>query len=140
VKNLKSVLIFFLFAIIIGAVSWYGYDLIFKKGKPSAPTIIPAPAKPPTLSPEKREIISQLETHQVIIQDTGFSPQSLTIKLHDQVQWLNSKEEVCQIKGNNWGGVPIQSNRKFTQAFDKAGTFTYSCALDLENKGTIIVK
>ena len=94
----------------------------------------------PTLTPERIEIISKLETHIVTIQNNTLNPNTLTIKLHDQVEWQNKGSEDYQIKGEDWGNVPIAPGESFTQAFETAGTFSYSCALHPELTGTIIVQ
>jgi len=126
-------------------LSWYF------KGKPSSSKIqktvsetssLPqeTPQQPPTLSPEKIEIISKIETHTVEIANGQFNPPTLTIKAHDQVMWQNKDGKTHKITGENWGNVPIANGESFTQAFDTPGTYSYSCALYPEMKGTIIVK
>jgi plastocyanin len=95
---------------------------------------------PPTLSPEQIEIISKIETHTVEIANGQFNPPTLTIKAHDQVMWQNKDGKTHKITGENWGNVPIANGESFTQAFDTPGTYSYSCALYPEMKGTIIVK
>ena len=81
-----------------------------------------------------------MKTHTVSIQKSQFTPQTLTIKLHDQVRWENKDSINHQVKGKNWGNVPLRPGRRFTQAFDEIGSFPYSCALHPEMKGTIIVE
>ncbi len=95
---------------------------------------------PPTLTPERIEIIAQLETHTVNIENGTFNPLSLTIKLHDQVEWHNNTGETYKVKGKDWGNVPIDPGMIFSQAFETAGTFTYSCALHPGVTGTVIVE
>lgn len=94
----------------------------------------------PTLSPEEKEIISKLENHVVVIEDQSFDPKDLTIKPHDQVEWQNEDGETYQIKGDDWGDVPIEPGESFTQAFATPGTYTYGCLLHPDLSGTIIVK
>jgi len=120
----------------------YSYQKTKSRPLPTPPTEIqltPTPIKLPTLSPEKREIISKTQTHKVTIANRTFSPPSLTIKRHDQVQWNNQDEETYQIKGEGWESPPIRPGRNFTQAFKEVGTFPYSCTLHPEVEGTIIV-
>jgi plastocyanin len=94
----------------------------------------------PTLSPEEIEIISKLETHVVTLENDSFSPQNLTIKHHDQVEWQNKDQETYQIKGEEWGDVPIEPGESFTQAFDQVGVYSYSCPLHPDLTGTIVVE
>jgi len=121
-----------------GALFLYGQS---KLGRPPAERreIIPI-QEIPTLSPERKEIISKVETNTVIIQNKSFSPQNLTIKLHDQVEWQNKDNETFQIKGEGWGDVPIGPGESFTQAFETPGTYSYSCALHPDLTGTIVVE
>lgn len=106
-----------------------------KISEPVSPTVAL-----PTLSPEEKEIIANLQTHEVKIENGQLNPETLTIKLHDQVMWVNNDNKPHKITGENWGGVPIQPGESFTKKFDQEGTFSYSCALQPELKGTIIVK
>ena len=129
-------------AVVVGLASWYSYDLLFRKKAepPAGPKAVPTLAEPPTLSPEKKEIISKLETHSVVITEAGFAPQTLTIKRYDQVQWENQGSTTHQVKGEGWGNVPIQPGKRFTQAFEETGTFPYSDSLQPTLTGTIIVQ
>ncbi|PIS13891.1 hypothetical protein COT65_01720 [Candidatus Shapirobacteria bacterium CG09_land_8_20_14_0_10_47_13] len=121
--------------------------LVTKQNQVSPGTTTPgqnelAPTSPPlpTKTAEEIKIISQIETKVVTIKNFKFDPETLTVKLHDQVVWKNQDTVNHQIKGNNWGNVPIGPGENFTQAFDKAGTFPYVCALHPTMTGTIIVK
>lgn len=130
--------------IVVGAV-------FFTQGRIPAPkiekpsTLVPRVQEEPTeeiptLTPERIEIISKLETHIVTIQNETLNPATLTIKLHDQVEWQNKGSEDYQIAGQGWGNVPIAPGESFTQAFETPGTFTYSCTLHPELSGTIVVQ
>lgn len=95
---------------------------------------------PPTLSPQQIEIISKIVDHPIIIEAGGFSPSELTIKTYDQVTWTNKDTKEHNIAGKGWGDVTINPNESFTQAFNLKGTYSYSCTLSPELKGTIIVE
>ncbi|MBI2029431.1 cupredoxin domain-containing protein [Candidatus Gottesmanbacteria bacterium] len=94
----------------------------------------------PTKSPEEIKIITELENHTVLIKDNAFSPESITIKVNDQVIWENNDNTQHRVKGDDWGGATINNGGKFAQAFDKPGTYAYICEIHPEMKGTIIVK
>lgn len=94
---------------------------------------------PPTLSAERKEIIAKLQTHVVIIKDGAFSPNPLTVKLHDQVEWQNKDQQAYTIKGSSWGNLPIDPGTSFTQAFETVGQFPYTLA-PLTAGGQIIVE
>lgn len=101
---------------------------------------IPTSPPLPTKTPEEIKIISQIETKIVTIKNLKFEPETLTVKLHDQVAWKNEDTVDHKVKGDNWGNVPIGPGENFTQAFDKAGTYSYTCTLHPTMTGTIIVK
>jgi plastocyanin len=104
------------------------------------PAFMPTEAPVPTLSEEEREIISKMETHTVLLKNSGFSPSTLTIKVHDQVRWSNETAEDFQVKGEGWGNLVLGPGKNYTRDFDKAGTYPYSCVLHPEMSGIIIVE
>ena len=150
-KKTLATLVILLFIIVAISIGTREYLSLSSKKLSTEPTeverqVVPSPIltpereEIPTLTPEKKEIISKLETHIVIIQNKSFSPANLTIKLHDQVEWQNKDSETYKIKGEDWGNVPIEPGESFSQAFETAGTFTYSCALHPDLTGTIVVE
>lgn len=143
VKNkfnpLPMVLVILLILILAGAVYFFYLDKISQE-KAKTPPGQAEPIEAPTLTPERIEIVQKLEEYVVTIQNQQFSPSTLTIKANDQVKWENKDNEVYQIKGDNWGNIPLRPGKNFTQAFEKPGTYSYSCALHPELAGTIIVE
>lgn len=107
---------------------------------PPPAQVSPPGGEAPALTPERLEIISKIENHVVTIQNQSFSPVNLTIKPHDQVEWQNKDNENYQITGEGWGNVPIGPGESFTQSFETAGTYSYSCTLHSELTGTIVVE
>ena len=101
-----------------------------------APTVPPFPTK----TEEEKEIIRNIETLEVKITSNGFVPASLTIKPNDQVDWVNETSINYKVVGEDWGGVTIRAGKRFTQSFEKAGTYSYSCELHPEEMGEIIVQ
>lgn len=106
------------------------------------PQVVPTtkPIAPPTLTPERIEIIKKMETLEVSIKSSGFDPAELRVKLHDQVTWTNNDSKNHKVAGSDWGKVTIGPGERYTKAFEKAGTFEYSCGLQPELKGKIIVE
>ena len=145
-KNLKSVLIFFLFAIIIGAASWYGYDLLFRKEKPAGtstlPTLAPIPSDVPLEMQARIREQKPLEKFDVSISNQGFEPVSLTIRVGDRVRWINNSQENHQPTDNQdlWQAKELKPGDTFTQVFDRSDTYQYYCSLHPELKGTIVVE
>lgn len=101
-----------------------------------APTAPPLPTK----TEEEKEIIRNIETLEVKITVNGFEPASLTVKPNDQVDWINETSVDHKVVGEDWGGVTIGSGRRFTQSFEKVGTYSYSCELHPEETGEIVVQ
>ena len=99
----------------------------------ASPTVPPIPTK----TEEEKEIIRNIETLEVKITANGFEPDSLTIKPNDQVDWVNETSEDYKVVGEDWGGVTIRAGRRFTQSFEKAGVYPYSCELHPEKTGEI---
>lgn len=93
----------------------------------------------PTLTPKEFEIAKNKVTHTVTIQNNQVKPANLKIKLHDQIIWVNKDKETHQIKGDNWGNVPIKQGESFTQTFDQIGTFPYICSIQTKLQGKIVV-
>ena len=94
----------------------------------------------PTLSAERAKILSKVKTYTVTIEKGGFSPIDLKIKRYDQVQWVNKDTSPYQVKGADWGNVPIAPGESYLQAFQDTGTFPYSDAFHPDAKGTITVE
>ena len=103
------------------------------KEEPTAPPL-------PTKTEEEKEVIRNIETLEVRITSNGFEPASLTIKPNDQVDWINETVEDYKVVGEDWGGVIIRPGRRFTQSFEKAGSYPYSCELHPEETGVILVQ
>lgn len=154
ISNKKILVVAFIALLLVGSITFLvvtRYLSLAPKQPLTEPTeverqVVPSPIltpereEIPTLTPERKEIISKIETHTVTIQNRTFSPASLTIKLHDQVEWQNKDSETYKIKGEDWGNVPIEPGESFSQAFETAGTYSYSCALHPEMTGTIVVE
>lgn len=141
-KNTKYLLggAFVLVLVIAGAL-FISYQQ--KTGQPKVtPPAIPTtkPIAPPTLTPERIEIIKKMETLDVSIKSTGFDPAELRVKVHDQVTWTNNDSKNHKVTGSDWGKVTIAPGERYTKAFEKAGTFEYSCTLQPTLKGKIIVE
>lgn len=140
-KNSKYLLAgaFVLVLIVAGALLIsYRQKAGVEKLPPALPTEIPI--APPTLTPERIEIIKKMETLEVSIKSSGFDPAELRVKLHDQVTWTNNDSKNHKVTGSDWGKVTIGPGERYTKAFEKAGTFEYSCGLQPELKGKIIVE
>jgi plastocyanin len=131
----------FVFLLIIAGVIFVFYQK--KAGQPKTfPQAIPTtkPIVPPTLTPERVEIIKKMETREISITGAGFEPASLKINVNDQVVWINKDSQNHKVTGEGWGNVIIAPGERYTKAFAKAGIFIYSCSLQPELKGEVIAE
>jgi plastocyanin len=86
-------------------------------------------------------VAASADDSNVGIDKFAFTPAALTIKLGTTVTFENHDGMVHNIVGV--GGVfrskPLDTNDKFSVAFDKPGEFAYFCGLHPYMKGKIIV-
>lgn len=88
----------------------------------------------------------------VTVTNTGFSPQSLTIKIEDSVTWTNTSTRTVYVAPDEhpshqkyagiWdddGTGSIAPDESYTVTFSQAGTYTYHDHLSSTLIGTIIV-
>jgi len=89
--------------------------------------ITPAPTEIiiPTKTPEEIKIISEIMTHEVLINADGAKPKVLGIKLHDQVRFVNKTSRSITVNGDTWEGVLLAPEENMTVAFDEAGNLSY---------------
>jgi len=85
-------------------------------------------------------------TYQVAVDDSGFSPATLTINVGDTVVWVNlddtfshtTTSDLPVTNPNYWNGLLVDFFDTFAQQFNSVGRFTYHDQLDI-GTGTIIV-
>lgn len=92
----------------------------------------------------------------VEINDTGYTPASIEVKVGDKVVWTNrsqrehtvtSTEKIAQKdpEGNQedrflFDSGPLKGGGTFERVFDKEGTYEYSCQMDKTMKGIVLVR
>ena len=71
----------------------------------------------------------------------AFNPENVTVKMGSSITWTNQDRAPHTITSDDgsWDSGKIMQNGKYTHKFDKAGTFTYYCAVHPSMKGSIIV-
>lgn len=95
----------------------------------------------PTKTPQEIEVISKMETKEIVIANDSLTPKALTIKAFDQVQFTNKSDKTITIAGEGWSGSPLKAGRKAIRAFDQVGTFTYTVSgLTSSLTGKVVVK
>jgi plastocyanin len=85
--------------------------------------------------------VASADDSNVIIDKFMFTPATLTVKPGTTVTFENHDGMVHNIVGV--GGIfrskPLETNDKFSMAFDKPGEFAYFCGLHPYMKGKIVV-
>ena len=88
----------------------------------------PTPASPPT--------------NEVFIQNTAFTPASITVSVNTTIKWTN-KDGVAHTVTSNTGlfdSRNINSGGTFSYQFSTVGTFPYHCIIHSTMMGTVIVQ
>lgn len=86
---------------------------------------------------------------QIELNEDGFNPAKVTIKVGDKVIWKNNSGGAATVSSDphpahtlypilNLG--PFNDGDTHSVAFDKAGTYTYHNHLDASQKGTVVVE
>ena len=85
----------------------------------------------------------KVTTHQVLIENFQFVPESLTIKAGEAVHWTNKDNSQHKIilDDGSFESVPLSNNgiSSANTIFKQEGTFNYHCSIHPSMKGTIIV-
>jgi plastocyanin len=78
-----------------------------------------------------------------IIKNT-FKPANMTVKVGSTVRWVNADDHPHNIeftdKTFSTSTYLLGASQSFSQRFDRAGTYDYSCMIHPEMKGIITVK
>jgi plastocyanin len=78
----------------------------------------------------------------VTIQGFAFDPSSLSVPVGATVTWTNqdSAQHTVTADDGSFDGGPLSTSQGFSQAFSKAGTFTYHCKIHPKMTASVIVK
>ena len=79
---------------------------------------------------------------EIAIQSFQFVPAILTVAPGTAVTWVNKDEEPHNVVSPDraFRSKAIDGGEKFTNVFDKPGTYNYICAVHPHMRGTVIVK
>jgi len=91
------------------------------------------PSEGATLSAQRAE---------VIISNLSFQPASITVERGLAIVWRNQDTVTHTVtaEDGSFNSGPIVAGDMFEQRFDRVKTYTYSCSIHPEMKGTIVVK
>jgi len=79
---------------------------------------------------------------QVVMRNTAFDPDSLTINAGETVTWTNEDSAAHTVVGDNgeFESAELANGDTFSFMFDQAGTYTYHCSIHPSMKGTVVVQ
>ena|SRR5579871_3642076 len=78
----------------------------------------------------------------VLIRNDAFSPQTLTIRVGQTVEFANRDDDAHTVTAvdGSFDSKGLDTNGFWRHAFTRPGTYAYFCALHPFMKGTIVVK
>jgi plastocyanin len=95
-----------------------------------------------TLAQQAPQQVAAVGEAEIAIQSFQFVPAILTVAPGTAVTWVNKDEEPHNVVSPDraFRSKAIDGGEKFTNVFDKPGTFNYICAVHPHMRGTVIVK
>ena len=81
-------------------------------------------------------------TAAVSIKDFAFKPSTVTVKVGQSVTWTHDDSVPHTVTSDaaDWDSGNLSKGKTFGHTFEKAGTFTYHCAIHSTMKGTVVVQ
>ena len=82
------------------------------------------------------------ESKEIKIDNFSFGPATLTVTVGSTVTWTN-RDDIPHTAVSTDGifkSKVMDTDEKFTYAFDKSGTFTYSCSIHPKMTGKVVVQ
>ena len=109
--------------------------------------LTPAPVPTPTPAPTEKEPSPESTlppepsgtVHQVTIKNFAFSPAEITIKVGDTVTWTEQDAVHHTTTGSIFNSEDLGQGQTYSNTFDKAGTYDYTCNYHPNMKGKVIV-
>jgi plastocyanin len=83
-----------------------------------------------------------VEAGRALMQDYLFLPETITIKKGTTLTWTNEDEAVHTVTADDgsYDSGRLGLGATFSRTFDRAGTFSYSCAIHPPMKATLVVE
>lgn len=134
--NKRPIWQWLLIYLVIGAVIYAGIYFFLKNrnaGYSSGKTNSPV-----TNTSSSQKVMEKTVT----IQNMAFEPATLTVKAGDSVTWINKDtvDHTATADDNTFDTGTLAQGQSKPVTFDKAGTFSYHCAIHPNMKATIIVQ
>jgi plastocyanin len=109
---------------------------------PTASSAAPATSAPASSAAAKGGAASPATGTAVTIADFAFGPAALTVAVGATVTWTNqdSAGHTVTADDGSFASSKLSNGQTFSQAFAKAGTYAYHCAIHSSMKATIVVQ
>ncbi len=85
-------------------------------------------------------VSAQAATTTVNIQNNAFTPRDATIKAGDTVTWTNQDSAKHDVDFGTFKSPLLGKGETYSHAFDKPGTYDYSCDVHPSMKGRVMVQ
>lgn len=81
-------------------------------------------------------------TNEVWMQNTVFSPATITVPVNTTIKWINKDNFNHTVTANNgsFDSGNISAGGTYTRQFTAAGTYPYNCTLHSGMTGTVVVQ
>lgn len=99
-----------------------------------------APAGNTTGGPTGSSGSGASKTASVEIKEFSFQPASVEVAVDGAVTWTNADPATHTVKGEGWGSADLAQGATYSNTFDKAGSYAYSCGVHPSMKGEVVVK
>ncbi len=76
----------------------------------------------------------------VEIKEFSFQPATVEVPVGGTVTWTNADAATHTVKGSGWTSGDLAQGATFSNTFDTAGTFPYSCGIHPSMTGEVVVK
>lgn len=87
---------------------------------------------------------TQQPPNTIEISNLAFNPAEITINIGDTITWMNNDDAEHTVAFDSGRGLTdsdkLSKGQKYSQTFDKEGTYSYHCSIHPSMKGKIIVK
>jgi len=95
-----------------------------------------------TATPTTTTTTAQAQTAAVTIQNSAFSPTTLTVKVGTTVTWTNAdlaSHTVTSDSGSELSSGNIGNGQSYSHTFNTVGTFHYHCSIHTSMTATVVV-
>lgn len=86
------------------------------------------------------QVTGQTGGNVVSIQNSTFSPSTLTIAKGTTVTWTNNDSASHQVKSDTFESIVLSKGQSYFYTFNDVGTFEYICSIHPSMKGKVIVR